>query len=171
MPIPLPYPFDSTGVVKLILRGVLGLLAIVVVPGILYSLLISHRVAAAIQLLLVGAFMAGFGAVVFKNLTGSVGTITPDAVVLEPARVLGVQLPGPSGRFPIRQFTSVRVERIFGPLGTAQGPHWHERIYLAGSAGTPDILIARTELEAGIPLGRELASTLGLPYQEMEVPR
>jgi hypothetical protein len=170
MTITLPYQFDSTRVVKLILRGVLGLLGIVVVPGILYSLFISHSVAAAIQLLLVGAFITWFGAVVFKKLTASVGTITAEAVVLQPARVFGIQLPGRSGRFPMRQFTSVRVERIFGPLGTAQAPHWHERIYLVGSAGTPDILIARTELEAGIPLGRELASTLGLPYQETEVP-
>ena len=64
----------------------------------------------------------------------------------------------------------MRVERIFGPLGTAYGPRRHERVCLVGSAGTPDILIARTELDAGISLGRELANVLGLSYQEQVAP-
>lgn len=170
MTVSLPYQFDTTGVVKLILRGVLGLLGIVVVPGILCSLLISHRPAAAIQLLLVGGFLAWFGRVVAKHLTGSVGTITAEAVVVEPTRLYGMQLPGPVGRFPLQQFTAVRVDRIFGPLNTAQLPRWHERVYLVGSTGTPDILIARTDLEAGLPLGRGLASLLGLTYQEQVAP-
>ena len=51
--IALPYEFDTSGVVKVILRGVLVLLVVVLV-GILYSLLVSHSIAAAIQLLLVG---------------------------------------------------------------------------------------------------------------------
>ena len=57
----LPYEFDSSGVVSTILRGVLGLLALVVVPGILYSIFISHSTAAAVQLLLVAALIAWFG--------------------------------------------------------------------------------------------------------------
>lgn len=170
MAVTLPYQFDTTGVVKQILRGVFGLLVVVVVPGILYSLLISHSVAAAIQLLLIGAFTAWFGSVVFRRLTGSVGTITTDAVVLKPARLYGIRLPGPDGRVPMDQFRAVRVERIFGPIGTTQAAHCHERVYLVGSAGTPGILIARTEREAGLPFGRDLAGVLGLAYQEEEVP-
>jgi hypothetical protein len=166
MTVALPYEFDSTGVVKLILRGVLGLLVILVVPGILYSLFISHSLAAGVQLLLIGAFMAWFGRVVFRNLTGSTGTITADAVVVQSARLYGIRLPGPAGRFPLRQFTAVQVVRVFGPLRTTQTPRWHERVYLVGSASTPDILIARTDLDAGITLGRELARLLGLAYQE-----
>ena len=68
------------------------------------------------------------------------------------------------------RFRAVRVERIFGPIGLTQAAHWHERVYLVGSAGTPGILIARTEREAGVPFGRDMAGMLGLAYQEEEVP-
>jgi hypothetical protein len=162
----LPYQFDTTGSIKLILGGVLGLLVIVIVPGILYSLFISHRIAAVIQLLLIGAFLAWFGRVVVRNLSASVGTITREAVLVQPARLYGIRFPGPAGRFPVEQFRAVRVERIFGPLGTVQGPRWHERVSLMGTAGGPDILVARTELDAGITLGRDLATQLGLAYEE-----
>ncbi len=166
MTVTLPYQFDTTGTIKWILGGVLGLIVLVVVPGILYSLFVSHRSAAVIQLLLIGAFMAWFARVVIRNLSASTGTITAEAVVVQPARLYGIRFPGPTGRFPLQRFRAVRVERIFGPLGTAQGPRWHERVSLLGTPSTPDILIARTELDAGIALGRELASRLGLEYQE-----
>jgi hypothetical protein len=170
MPVTLPYEFDTTGSIKLILGGVLGLVIIVVVPGILYSLFISHRIAAVIQLLLIGTFLGWFGWVVVRNLSASVGTITREAVLIQPAHLYGIRFPGPAGRFPLEQFRAVRVERIFGPLATASAPRWHERVSLLGTAGGPDILIARTELDAGIILGRELATVLGLAYQEQVAP-
>jgi hypothetical protein len=43
-------------------------------------------------------------------------------------------------------------------------------VILAGKEGTPDILIARTDHDAGCVLGRELAAALGLPYQEESAP-
>ncbi len=114
MAITLPYEFDTSGFVKLILRGVLGLLLLVLV-GILYSLLVTQSIAAAIQLSLVAAVATYFGRLFFRNLTGSLGTITADAVVVQPSRLYGVRLPGPAGRFPISQFQAVRVERILTP--------------------------------------------------------
>lgn len=171
MALTLPYEFDTTGVVKLILRGVLGLLAVVIVPGILYSLFVSHSTAATVQLLLIGGVVTVFGLVFFRNLTGSRGIITPDAVVVQPSRLYGIRLAGPAaGTFPMKQFKAVRVERIFGPLRTAQAPRWHERVSLLGKAGTPDIVIARTALDAGIAMGHELAAVLNLPYLEEVVP-
>ncbi|HEX5387122.1 MAG TPA: hypothetical protein VFW66_10505 [Gemmatimonadales bacterium] len=62
MTVTLPYRFDTAAITKTILRGVLGLL-VIVVAGIIYSLWLARR-AAAIQLSLVGAFMAWFGRVV-----------------------------------------------------------------------------------------------------------
>src|SRR5215208_549739 len=127
----LPYEFDSSGVVKLIMRGVLGLL-LVVIAGILYSLL-AHSTPAAIQLLLSAAVIAYFARLFLRNLTGSRGTITADAVVVEPDQVFGVRLRGPVGRFPISQFDAVRVERIRTPsivdgMIVQGGPH--ERVSL-----------------------------------------
>jgi hypothetical protein len=171
MAMTLPYEFDTSGVVKLILGGVLGLLLLLVV-GIFYSLLVSHRIAAVIQLLLVAAVATYFGRLFLRNLTGSVGTISADAVVVESGRLCGIGLAGPAGRFPISQFQGVRVERIPNPIGvpidTQIQPH--ERVCLVGKQGTPDILIARTDLDVGRTLGNELAAALKLPYQEQLVP-
>ena len=167
MAIALPYEFDTSGVVKVILRGVLGLL-VVVLAGILYSLLISRSIAAAVQLLLVAALATYFGSLFLRNLTGSLGTITADAVVVRPGRLYGIQLAGPAGRFPISEFQAVRVERITNPTGMQIGPH--ERVCLVGKAGSPEILIARTDRDAGRTMGNELATALKLPYQEQVAP-
>src|SRR5262249_16831027 len=80
------------------------------------------RIAAVIQLLLIGSVLGWFGRVVVRNLSASIGTITKEAVVVQPARLYGIRFPGPAGRFPLGQFRAVQVERIFGPLGTAQHP-------------------------------------------------
>jgi hypothetical protein len=171
MAITLPYEFDTSGVVKLIMRGVLGVL-LVVLLGILYSLLVSHSIAAAIQLLLIAAIATYFGRLFHRNLTGSQGTITADAVVVQPGELLGIRLASPAGRFPISQFQAVRVERIPNPIGipieTQLRPH--ERVYLVGKNGTPDILVARTDRDAGRTLGNQLATALRLPYQEQLFP-
>jgi hypothetical protein len=167
MAITLPYEFDTSGVVKQIMGGVLGLLLIVLV-GILYSLLISHSAAATVQLLLIAGIAAYFGRIFLRNLPGSLGTITADAVVVQPGELLGIRLAGAEGRFPISQFQAVRVERVPNPIGipieTQIRPH--ERVLLVGRTGTPDILIARTHLDAGRTVGNELATALKLSYQE-----
>ena len=171
MAITLPYEFDTSGVVKQIMGGVLGLLLVVLV-GILYSLLISHSIAATIQLLLIAAIAAYFGRLFLRNLTGLVGTITADAVVVQPGELLGIRLAGAAGRFPISQFQAVRVERVPNPIGipieTQIRPH--ERVSLVGRTGTPDILIARTHLDVGRIVGNELATAMKLPYLEKDFP-
>jgi hypothetical protein len=171
MAITLPYEFDTSGVVKQIMGGVLGFLLALLV-GILYSLLVSHSLAAAIQLLLIAAIATYFGRLFHRNLTGSVGTITADAVVVQPGELLGIRLTGPAGKFPISQFQAVRVERIPNPIGipieTQIRPH--ERVCLVGKTGTPDVLVARTHLDAGRTVGNELATALKLPYQEQDFP-
>jgi hypothetical protein len=171
MAITLPYEFDTSGVVKQIMGGVLALL-VVVLAGILYSLLISHSIAATIQLLLIAGITTYFGRLFLRNLPGSLGTITADAVVVQPGELLGIRLTSPAGRFPISQFQAVRVERIPNPIGipieTQIRPH--ERVYLVGKKGTPDILVARTHLDAGRIVGNELATAMKLPYLEKDFP-
>ena len=168
MAITLPYEFDTGAVVKVILRGVLGILVVLLV-GIFYSLLVSHSTAVIVQLLLIAAIATYFGRLFLRNLTGSLGTITADAVVVQPGRLYGLRLAGPTGRFPISQFQAVRVERIrTPPIDVQGGPH--ERVSLVGRKGTPDILIARTALDAGRTVGNDLATALKLPYQEHLAP-
>jgi hypothetical protein len=164
----LPYQFDTSPVVKVILRGALGLLVVVVVPGVLYCLFFSHNKLAAVQLLLVGGVTMYFGRLIHKNLEGSQGTISADAVVVLPSTLYGIPLSGPAGRFPIQQFKAVRVQLITAPV-EAQGQD-HERVCLLGKDGTPNILVARTEANAGRSLGRELSAALSLPYEEERAP-
>lgn len=167
MAVSLPYQFDTSDTPKVILRGVLGLLLLVIVPGILYSLLTDHP-AAGLQLLLIGGLTIYFGYRFLGGLEASRGTVTADAVVVEPGTLYGIRLSGPAGRFPVQQFKAVRVQCITAPF-RAQGRS-HERVLLAGRDGTPDILIARTALGAGRSLGRELAAALGLTYDEETAP-
>jgi hypothetical protein len=168
MTVTLPYEFDTIGIVKVILKGAMALLVVVVVPGILYSLLVSHSTAATVQLLLIGALVTYFGTLFFKNLPGALGTITTSTVVVRPSRLYGIRMAGPVGTFSLQQFKAVRVERILGARGVQA--RWHERVCLMGRDGTPDILVARTALDAGMVIGRELATLLQLPYQAEIVP-
>jgi hypothetical protein len=161
----LPYHFDTTPVVNLTFRGILGLLLLVVAPGILYSVFASHQPAAAFQLLLVGALLVWFGQRFLRSLEATRGTITAEAVEVQPGMLYGVRLAGPRGRYPVRQFTAVRVERMGPPLDGPGGTH--ERVRLVGRDGTPDILVARTQRDAGRGLGQEIAAALGLPYEEV----
>ena len=64
------------------------------------------------------------------------------------------------------------MERVTNPIGipieTQVGPH--ERVLLIGQEGTPDILVARTDHDAGRSLGNQLALALKLSYQEQVAP-
>ena len=168
MPAALPFEFDTSAVVATVLRGVLGLLLLVVAPGVLYSLFVSGDRTAALGLLVVGGITVYFGRLFLTNLIGSRGTITADAVSVQPVRLYGVRLASPEGRFSIDRFKAVRVERASPPVDVYGGPH--ARVSLVGDDATPDILIARAELDEGRALGRDLAAALGLPLEEPSVP-
>ncbi len=168
MPVSIPYHFDTSSIIKLILRGVLGLLLLIVVPGLVYSLVVRHDILGAVLLGGVGVITLFFGRIFLNNLESSLGTITGDAVVVEPGRLYGIRLYGPAGRFPMQDFEGVRVERAPPLAWSPGGPY--ERVILAGKEGTPDILIARTDHDAGRVLGRDLAAALGLAYREERAP-
>jgi hypothetical protein len=168
MAVTLPYQFDSSGIVSTILRGILSLLALVIVPGILYSLFVSHSTAVVVQLLLVAALVAWFGRLFLRNLEGSRGNITAESVVVERVPLFGFRLAGPEGKFAVGQFEAVRVEQAPAPMFAQGGPH--ARVCLAGRAGVPDILVARTDPAGGRALGAELAAALGLPCRERREP-
>jgi hypothetical protein len=170
-PILLPYDFNTSRVVKQVLGAALSLLVLLTL-GILYSVLITHDRAAALQLLITFLVAGYFARLFFQHLTGSAGTITEDRIVIRPVELLGMRLPGPVGEFPLGRFEAVRVERVTNPIGipleTQIGPH--ERVCLIGKEGVPDILIARTSDDEGRRVGRELAAALNLPYQDQISP-
>src|SRR3954465_1360048 len=121
----LPYQFDTSPVVRNIGRGLLGLLPIIL-TGLFYSLFISHDSSAFLALLLSGAIAGYFGRLFLRNLTGSVGTISREAVTVQPGRVCGLRMAGPAGTFPLGHFEAVRVERIIAgeePIDAQRGPH------------------------------------------------
>jgi hypothetical protein len=162
----LPYQFDTSPVVRLILQLMLGLL-LIIVAGLFYTIVVSDR-AGSLALLASGAIAAYFTRLFHRHLESSQGTVTADQVVVEPGMLYGVPLSGPKGRFPVRYFKCVRVERMPALAFAQGGPH--ERVRLIGLGGTPNILIGRTDDDAGCTLGRELAQLLKLPYEEERAP-
>jgi hypothetical protein len=163
----LPYHFDTGGVVTLIVRGIAGLEGILVF-GALYSLGVSRNMVAAAALLVIAAGVFVFGRLVLKNLEGTRGMITREAVAVQPGGLFGLRLAGPAGTYPLRNFAAVRVDRIL-PSDSMQS-RGHERVILVGKSGAPDILVARTDLDAGRALGRSLAAALNLPFDERYAP-
>jgi hypothetical protein len=159
----LPYAFDTSGTVGVILRGVVALLLGVVVPGIVFVALVRQNVAETGALVFIGIFVIVLGRLVLGQLEGTKGIVSADAVTVEPASLFGMRMAGPSGRFPVNRFERVRVERV-PDSGTVQTVA-HERVKLIGMEGTPDVLIARTTHGEGKSVERELAAALRLPYE------
>ena len=166
----LPYRFDTSTVWHWILKYVFGLNAVLVV-GILFTVLVSHEWPKAIGLVVMELVALYFTRIFVNFQDGSVGTLFPDHVVIEPNVLLGVPLPGPKGRYALDRFSAVRVQFWSGPVGVnAQGGP-HEDIKLVGRPGTPDIVLARAEDRTGDAVGREFGALLHLPVEEVGKPR
>jgi hypothetical protein len=163
----LPFHFDTAGVVILIVRGIVALLC-VLAAGVLYSLFVSRSVASTAGLVVIGAGVLWLCRVVLGHLEGTRGIVTRDAVVVQPGGVFGMRTAGPAGTFPIGQFKEVRVDRVL-PSDDMQS-RGHERVLLVGKEGTPEIMVARTDLDAGRTLGRDLAAALNLRFEERLAP-
>jgi len=161
----LPWTFDTTSVWHTILKGALGLNAVLAV-GLVVKLL-SRRWLDAAGVGVAEAMVAGFTVVFVRHQEGSRGTLFPDRVTVEPNAVLGIPLPGPRGSFALDRFRGVEVEFRPGRPTTdpnSAGPH--ELVWLMGRPGTPDIVLARTQDGAGRALGQELGAALTLPVSE-----
>ena len=166
MPISLPYEFDTSSVWRTIFKGAI-VVALIVGVSILGSLLIGHY-PAALQLAIIGGLLLVFGHIAFKYSSGSIGTITRESVVVHQGKLYGYQLPGPSGTFPLDRFKSVRVEHVAASTNTNTQGQPHQRVYLVGNAGTPSILIGRTDSRS--QLWQDIAAQLNLPCEETHAP-
>ncbi len=168
MPVALPYRFDTSRVWRMILTGAFGVAAVVIV-GVLYGLFVRRDAMVVLPLAVSGIMLAYFIRLFVRFQSGSIGTLTADRVVIEPNTLFGLLLPGPRGDYAIGRFSGVRVELMSGPTDIVQGGP-HERIWLVGRDGTPDVLVARTQREAGRALGQELGAALAVPVQETREP-
>ncbi|MGH7471260.1 MAG: hypothetical protein ACRENP_25200 [Longimicrobiales bacterium] len=97
MALTLPYEFDSSAVVKVILKLVLGLLAVAII-GIAYTLLISHNLLGASLLLLVAVFVTGFARLVLRHLAAAQGTIRAEARGCAPGHAVRLPTAGIYGQ-------------------------------------------------------------------------
>ncbi len=165
----LPYAFDTTRVVRLILRGVLGF-EIVMIAGIVYALAAGRGLMVIAFLIVCGSFMLAFGWIVMRFLDATSGTITHESVIVEPMNFCGIRLPGPQGTLPIGSFQGIRVERVSGRIDTANPTGPSTRVYLIGRNGTSDLLIARASVEEGSALGQDLGAALRLPRIDSSSP-
>jgi hypothetical protein len=164
---PLPFRFDTAGVVTSIVRGI-GALFCVLAVGVLYLAFVRRDLASAAGLFLVCGGVLLLARVVLGNLEGTRGVVTRDAVVLQRGSVFGMRTAGPAGTFPLGRFKEVRVDRVLPSADPSN--HGHERVVLVGKEGTPEILLARSDLDAGRVLGRDLAAALQLPFDERLAP-
>jgi hypothetical protein len=171
MSLSFPYHFDTTGVSKIIFRGMIVILLIIFFPGLISvaGLLFEGAPATDIAVTLAGmvvsaAFTAGFGLFIFKKLGGVSGEITAESITVSPAVMMGVRAEAPEGTFDLRNFKAVSLVHIHGKHGR------HERIYLKGYDGTPEIQLAATRRGAGTDLAAQLSALLKLPVEETRAP-
>jgi hypothetical protein len=163
----LPYRFDTSRIAVPALRFWCALL-LVLVASAAYTLFVSRRPAAAAGVLVVAGIVVYFGRLFIAHWVATTGTVTSSSVTVHRVRLFGFRLAGPEGTFPIDRFRSVRVERAPPPLEGPGGAH--ARVYLGGHDETPDILLARKDLEEGRAFARDLAAALALPLVETSVP-
>jgi hypothetical protein len=170
MTVTLPYTFDTEGVKLTLLRGVVILFAAIVVPGIPYTLFVSHDPVGVALLAVIGAMFIAMGVIMGRFLGGSSGTITATAVDVAPTRFLGIRLPGPSGRYSMDRFSAVRVVRVSAPIDPMVQGGPHTRVYLVAKPGEPDVLVARASIDDGVAIARGLSAALQLPCEEESRP-
>jgi hypothetical protein len=158
----LPYAFDTNDSGRVIAKATAGIEIVVAVLGAI-KLTVNFSALSVLLVLFVLAAVAAPGLFVFRKLGGASGTITAAEVTVAPAVFLGLRTDAPEGSFRLDGFSAVRVEEA---TATSTYPHDYQRVYLAGKAGTPDILVARTEAAQGRRLGIALATLLRLPVEE-----
>src|SRR6266550_4704235 len=103
----LPLAFDTSDIVVKIGRAFLAVLFVVVLPGMAYSLFVSHQMAAVASLAIIGVIIVFLGRLILANMKAWKGTITSSEVIVERTRLAGLRLGGPAGRFPLERFRAV----------------------------------------------------------------
>jgi hypothetical protein len=170
MTVALPYRFDTANVWHTILKGVIGVNALMVVAAL--GAAASGNWRSVLGGVLVEIVVLGFSRIFFRYQQGSTGTLFADHVEVNANELLGFQLPGPKGTYALDRFSAIRVKFFPGPVSTepnAGGPH--EDVWLVGRPGTPDVLLATTQERSGHEVGKQFGALLSLPVEEVGSPR
>ena len=162
MALTLPYAFDTTKSGKLLLKGTMVIQALMALE---LPYILIFEADKLITFGFVSVIIISLGVFIFKYIGGAFGTVTDREITISPSVFWGIRSTTPEGRFPLTQFRCIRVEVI---AAGRNGPH--ERVYLMGKDGTPNIEFARTRREEGIALGHALGSLVDLPVEERRAP-
>ena len=164
-PITLPYRFDTSSVWHTIIKGALGLNALLIAFFTFAAL--ARQWPMALGLVVCEFIVLTVTRLVWRLQEGSVGTLWSDRVEVESDVLFGLPLPGPKGRYALDRFATIRVEFRPGPTqpGVQGGPN--EIVWLMGKANTPKIALARTDNGAGRAVGLQFAALLKLPVEEV----
>ena len=167
-PITLPYRFDTSGVWHTIIKGALGLNALLIASFTFAAF--ARAWPAALGLAVSEFTVFTITRLVWRLQEGSVGTLWNDRVEVESNVLLGLPLHGPKGSYALDRFASIRVEFRLGPThpGVQGGPN--EIVWLMGKVDTPRIALARTDNGAGRAVGLRFAALLKLPVEEVGAP-
>jgi hypothetical protein len=160
----LPYAFDTMALPRNILKGFVAGSAFMMLLAL--AMLIKYGPLAAVPFPLAAVFLAW---VARKFLTGfagiAKGTITQDAVIVEPSALGRIRLPSPAGRYPLGRFKAVRVTYL-GPGRTSAG-YLYAQIHLVGREGTADVCVALERDTTAKALAPEIAAAVGLRLEQV----
>jgi hypothetical protein len=162
--ITLPYEFDTMVLPRNILKGFVAGSAFMLLLAL--AMLIKYGPLAALPFPLAAVFFAW---VARKFLTGFAGrargTITQDAVVVDPTALGRIRLPSPAGRYPRNRFKAVRVTYL-GPNRNGGG-YLFAQIDLVGREGTADVCVAFERDTTAKALAPEIAAAVKLPLEQV----
>jgi hypothetical protein len=164
MAVTLPYEFDTIALPGNILKGFVAGSALMLLLAL--AMLIKHGPLAAAPFPLAAVLFAWIARKFLTDFQGTAkGTITQDAVVVEPSAFGVIRLPSPVGRHPLDQFKAVRVIYL-GP-GRNSGGYLFANIYLVGLEGTADVCVAYERDTVAKSLAPEIAAAVKLPLEQV----
>lgn len=166
MTITLPYSFDTSLAGKTVFKVMVGVQFLIAVASLKFLFITPHFLE-LVGVLIITALVTKFGLLIFKKMNGASGTVSRNGVNIKPTVMFGMKSDSPEGHFPLSRFRGIKVEYGFF-TGLKNGPiaSPHERVYLLGKEGTPDIRIAFTQNKAGFMLAKELSELLELPVED-----
>jgi hypothetical protein len=130
------------------------------------AMLIKHGPLAAAPFPLAAVFLAWVARKYLTTFSGiGKGTITHDAVVVEPSALGRIRLPSPARRYPLGRFKAVRVTYL-GP-GRNGGGYLFAQVYLVGREGTADVCVAHERDTTAKALAPQIAAAVGLPLEQV----
>ena len=160
----LPYDFDTTVVwqriVKITAALVVALLASIIAAAALGHWGAVAGIAIAVAILAwLANLVRGFPGMSF----GAAGRLTADAIETCPVSVWGLALRVPVGRYPISQFSAVRVvQQIIFIVPNSRSNEDIGGVRLVGRDGTPDVEIMSGPISDARSIAADVASKLGL---------